>query len=670
MDLRELSLVRDKREQDLNKLGVYCVEDLVRFYPKTYLDMTRCVSVLSCYHNDMILTHCSVTNVEYVRGGGKKSYVRATCVQEGCSFAAFWFNQPYVYKILKPGDYYFYGRVQKKYSLVGSIANPLFERADAENNRLSGIAPVYPVAGSLTQGVMRSLVKQALERTVLNSAIPDDIIKKHGLMPLDSAYRAVHFPRAMDEIEPASARIATEEYFILISALRIIKGDRKELGPNKYTVTAGDVRDFTGRFPFDFTKGQKDAVNDIYRDLHGEFRMNRLIQGDVGSGKTAVALTAIYMAVKSGFQAAMLSPTEVLARQTAALMQKFFPDCSVAFLSGSTKAKDKKEIKAAIKEGRADIVCGTHAIIQKDVEFKRLALAVCDEQQRFGVAQRSGLSDKGEGCDVLVMSATPIPRTLSLIFYGDLDITTIKDKPNGRKAISTSVIPEERYDDMVAYVAREAKLGRQSYFVCPKIDEDEEGTLKSVTELYGELKGKMPGVKVALLHGRMSDAEKTEIMQDFKDKKYDCLVSTTVIEVGIDVSSATIMVINNAERFGLSQLHQLRGRVGRGADKSYCFLIMGVDSPDARKRLDVLVNCSDGFEIAESDLELRGGGDFIGLRQSGKMMTDIKNLRYGVETVIDTKTLVDEMFSGNYDMESIKAVAYRKYESLKDIVLN
>ncbi|MCD8205672.1 MAG: ATP-dependent DNA helicase RecG [Clostridia bacterium] len=667
MDIRVLTYVSDKRAKDLNKLGIFSVEDLVKLFPRTYMDMTRCVSVLSCYHNDIILTKCSVLSVEMVEG--KRKYVKATCVQEGCSFSAVWFNQFYVMKTLTPGEYFFYGRLYKRYNFVGSMVNPLFEKADS-NVKLTGVAPVYPVAGSLTQGVMRSIVKQALGRTVLNSAIPGPVAERRSLMPLSEAYRKVHCPMTMEETDEGAARIALEEYFLLISAFRMAKGDGNGARPCVYTATAADVRSFASRFPFEFTKGQKDAVNAIFRDLRGTQRMNRLLQGDVGCGKTAVALTAIYMAVKSGFQAAMMSPTEVLARQTADVMEKYFPDYKVAYLSGSVKAGEKKAVKAALKAGEIDIVCGTHAVIQKDVEFKNLALAVCDEQHRFGVAQRSELSDKGGMCDLLVMSATPIPRTLSLIFYGDLDITTIKDKPENRQKIDTSIVTPDQYDSLIEYVAGMVRGGRQCYFVCPRIEEDEEGTIKSVTELHAELREKMPGVEIALLHGRMPDAEKNDIMRDFKDGKYACLVSTTVIEVGVDVPGATIMVIYNAERFGLSQLHQLRGRVGRGAEKSQCFLFMGADTPDAKKRLAIIKNSSDGFEIAESDMNMRGSGDFIGLKQSGRMMTELRNLRFSVDTVFAAKDVAEEVFSGNFDLTSLRALAEKKYEALKDVVMN
>jgi ATP-dependent DNA helicase RecG len=366
----------------------------------------------------------------------------------------------------------------------------------------------------------------------------------------------------------------------------------------------------------------------------------------------------------------MLAPTEVLARQNSLILQKFLPEYNVAFLSGSTPAAEKRAIKKGLKDGSIDVVCGTHAVIQGDVEFYKLSFVVCDEQHRFGVAQRASLTQKGECVDVLIMSATPIPRTLSLVCYGDLDVTTIKDKPRSRQDISTSIIPERKYGDMLAYIRAEAKEGRQTYFVCPKIEGDDEGTVMSVTELYEDLQSKMPDVKLALLHGRLKDKEKDAIMTAFKNKEYDCLVSTTVIEVGVDVPDATVMVIYNAERFGLSQLHQLRGRVGRGSQKSYCFLLMGNDSEQSRERLNVIKNNTDGFAIAEADLKMRGGGDFMGTRQSGRILSEIKNLKFSVEALYTAKALSDEAFSGTYNIDALRSAAIQKYDQLKGIVLN
>lgn len=668
MKLTELKFISEKREKDFAKLGVYTCEDLVRLYPRDFLDLTEVSLISQAEHNSQILVSCEVLNAELNRFA-RRPYVKALCQQQGCVFTAVWFNQPYVAQKLKPGQYLFFGRVQNRYGMGASMVNPSFEPAD-KNKNLKGIIPVYPLAGGLTQNVVRSAVREALAKCTPSTFIPEALRRKYALVSLAESYRRLHNPQSAEDVKKASARIALEEYFLLISAFRVIKGYGDRVRLNTYSVEEKDVSDFMSRFPFQFTAGQLSAVREIYDNVHSPSQMNRLLQGDVGSGKTAVALTGIFMALKSGFQAVMLAPTEVLARQNFALIQRYFPDYNCALLVGSTPAAEKRELKKQLKNGEINVICGTHAVIQKDVIFKNLAFVVCDEQQRFGVAQRASLSEKGEGCDVLIMSATPIPRTLSLIFYGDLDITTIKDKPAARQEITTAVISASKYGDMLEYIAAQTKLGRQAYFVCPKIEGDDEGTVMSVTELYEELSSKMRGVRLALLHGKMKEAEKNAVMADFKAKKYDCLVSTTVIEVGVDVPDATVMVIYNAERFGLSQLHQLRGRVGRGSQKSWCFLLMGSDTPQARERLSVIKNNSDGFKIAEADLELRGGGDFMGTRQSGRVLSEIRNLKFPASVIFTAKAICDDAFSGGFEISALRAAAIEKYKKLEDVVLN
>lgn len=668
MQLSSLKFVSDKREKDFNKLNIYTVEELVRHFPRNFLDLSRITPLSDAYDNDVVLTLCEVLSVE-VNRYARRPYVKALCQQNGFMFNVIWFNQMYVANKLERGEYFFYGRVQNRYGTGWTMTNPSLERA--QNNRdLKGVLPVYPLSGNLTQKIVRTAMRQALQKVRLTSHIPAPIQKKYQLLPLQTAYEKLHFPQDFDDVSAASARIALEEYFLLISAFKFIKGGRNDVRVNRYDISREQVESFVSRFPFEFTNGQKDAVNDVFKCIKSPHKMNMLLQGDVGSGKTAVALTAIYMAVNCGYQAAMIAPTEVLARQNGELLQKFFPEYNVCTLTGSLTAAEKKELKKQIADGSANIVCGTHAVIQSDVIFKNLAMTVCDEQHRFGVAQRASLSEKGEGCDVLVMSATPIPRTLSLIFYGDLDVTCIKDKPRSRQDISTSIVPQSKYAAMLDYVRAQAAQGNQTYFVCPKIEDDDEGTVMSVTALYEDLQAKMRGVKIALLHGKMKEKEKNEIMRAFKAKEYDCLVSTTVIEVGVDVPDATTMIIYNAERFGLSQLHQLRGRVGRGNKKSYCFLLVGADSEETRERLTVFKNSTDGFEIAEADLKIRGGGDFMGTRQSGRTLSEIKNLKFPVETLFTAKALSDEAFDGGYDLSDLSEIAVKKYKDLSNVTLN
>ena len=669
MELKELRGISEKRAADFEKLHIRSAEDLIRFFPRSYLDMTERVKISSCYHNDMALLLCRVASPpQTARGKGNRPYVRVLCEQDGEYFSVYWFNQPYVRTKLQEGrEYLFYGRVQNRYGMP-SMVNPTFEPAET-NRSLRGIVPVYSLKGNLSQRTVRTAVAEALDKCSVASAIPVSLQSKYALMPLKRAYREVHAPSDMETQREAAARIALEEYFLLLSAFLALKGGKDDARAFEYSCGAREVKEFAERFPFSFTEGQKKAVNEIYQNLHGPGRMNRLLQGDVGCGKTAVSLCAVYMAAASGHQALFLSPTEVLASQTYALLRRYLPEFSSAYLAGSTPAAEKKRIKSAFADGSVRILCGTHAVLQGDVAAQDLALCVCDEQQRFGVGQRSVMGEKSAGADVLVMSATPIPRTLSLIFYGDLDISEIRDKPKARAETVTAIVPPEKYDAMLGYIAGCVRNGEQCYFVCPRVEDDEEGTVMSVTELYEELKRKMPSVRVALLHGGMKERDKAAAVESFRRRETDCLVSTTVIEVGVDVPDATVMVIWNAERFGLSQLHQLRGRVGRGEKKSWCFLLPGSETEESRERLSVLKSTNDGFRIAEEDLRLRGGGDFLGLRQSGRAALDLGNLQYPPEILFTAKKLADEAVLCG-DSAEVRRAALEKYDRLKKVVLN
>jgi len=670
MEITKIRGINEKREQEFNKLGIFDTADLVRYFPRAYLDLREKQLLKYAYHNDIVLTAGKIVSMPVIRNFRRGGLVKAVCEQEGFVFSVVWFNQPYVANKLKVGEeYLFYGRVRADLFEV-SLVNPSFELCE-KVFRLKGIVPQYALKGSLNQKLVRDAVRLAVDLEKPKSIIPSDLQAKYGLSDLYSAYREVHNPSSFDAQKKGAERVAIEEYFALISAFKFIKGGREQVRINKYSTTAKELLTFIhDKFPFEFTDGQKSAVNEIFADMSGGKVMNRLMQGDVGSGKTAVSTCAIFIALNSGYQACMLAPTEVLARQNYAVLSKAFPDYNVALITGSMTAKEKREVKNALKLGWINVLVGTHAVLQEDVEFKKLSLCVCDEQQRFGVAQRSSLLNKGITPDVLVMSATPIPRTLSLIFYGDLDITTIKDKPKERVAIQTNIVPSEKYNDMLAFIKKEIDSGRQAYFVCPKIDGDEEGSFISVTELFEDLKNKMPTVKIGLLHGKLKEKEKNAVMQDFKDKKIELLVSTTVIEVGVDVPDASVMVIYNAERFGLSQLHQLRGRVGRSDIKSYCFLMTKATGGVSIERLKIIKDNVDGFKISEYDYKLRGAGDFMGDKQSGKFITDLGALNYSTDCIFLAKKISDEVFERGGELGEIKKVAIKKYEKLKDVTMN
>lgn len=669
MELTKIKYLSTKRVAELNKMGIFDCEGLIKNFPRSYLDMRKTTELNNCYHNDVVLTVAKVETAPQLFNNGRLKYVKIYCSQQENTFSIVWFNQPYIAsKIIAGKEYYFYGRITNKLGLL-SMTNPVFEEID-NNNKLKGIVPVYSIKGSITQSVMKYATVNAISLLDVESVIPLSLQNKYSLMSLKKAYYEIHNPTSDVNLKNSSERVALEEYFKLITAFKIIKGDKKTARRTKYSISSNEIVEFASTFGFELTQGQKNAINELYSDLTSPYLMNRLIQGDVGSGKTAVSLCAVYMAVKSGYQVAFLAPTEVLAKQNYNVIKKYLSNFNVKFLTGSLSVKEKKSIKEKIALGEAQIVVGTHAIIECDVKFKNLSLCVCDEQQRFGVAQRSALADKGASVDMLVMSATPIPRTLSLIFYGDLDISTILDKPVNRAKITTGIVPENKYHNMLEFIDNEISNGNQAYFICPKIDGDDEGTLISVKELHEELSNVYPHLSIGLLHGKLKDAEKERVMTDFKDGKYNILVSTTVIEVGVDVPSATVMVIYNAERFGLSQLHQLRGRVGRSDKKSYCFLINGKETDSSKERLNAIKNCSDGFKISEIDYDIRGGGDFLGERQSGRFLTELGALKYPSSVIFFAKALSEEAFSNENNVKSLVSCAKAMYEKLKKVTLN
>lgn len=672
MELDKIKGVSDKRIKELQKLSIYNCESLIRHFPRNYLDLSIVQNLQNCNNYEMALIKAKPVTFPQSRMSKSRrmNYVKVVCDSDDQFFTVIWFNAPYVLqKLNSDGEYLFYGRIKNEFGQI-TMMNPTFEPLD-KNYRLKGIVPVYK-SGTLSQGVMSSIIKNAFNICLPKTAIPLLLEKKYGLRPLEEAYRGVHFPRCFQDIKNYGERIALEEYFLLTSAFKLIKGGKERARVNCYDVNAGDILEFSKRFNFELTNGQKKAINEIFSDLKNPHIMNRLLQGDVGSGKTAVALCAMFIALKSGYQVAYLCPTEILAEQNYKLALKFFPEYESVLLTSALKKSEKTAFKKDIASGKLKIIVGTHAIIQDDVIFNNLSLCVCDEQHRFGVAHRNALASKGNGCDTLVMSATPIPRTFSLVVYGDLDVSEITDKPKRRGVLKTGIVTHKKYDSMLDFINAEINKGKQAYFVCPKIQDDEEGEIMSVTALYEQLCERLKGVKIGLLHGKMKDAEKNQVMNDFKENKLSALVSTTVIEVGIDVPNATVMVVYNAERFGLAQLHQLRGRVGRGTDTSYCFLLSDKEEEKSLESLNVLKNNSDGFAIAEYDFKMRGGGDFMGTRQSGDFFKELGNLYYGTDVITFAKKLSDEAFTvcNERELDYLKEQAKLKYDKLKDVTLN
>jgi ATP-dependent DNA helicase RecG len=551
------------------------------------------------------------------------------------------FNQQYIKdKIEKHSVYIFYGHIKR--GLKGlEIINPVFAPFE-EKDKICKIVPIYRSTENLSQNIIRKTMQGILPliNSFVDDYLSDDMIRRNNLIGLADAYRHIHFPAEQTDIEKAKRRLVFDEIFILEASMYLIRKKQNRLTNAIVFSKSKEVEKFINNLPFELTKAQKRVVNEILSDMEKPAIMNRLVQGDVGSGKTVVAATAILNAAANNYQSALMVPTEILAKQHIKSLESFLSGfgIKVKLLVSGIKKSVKEEILKELENGEIDVVVGTHAVIQEKVKFKNLGLIITDEQHRFGVKQRKILSLKGEYPDTLVMTATPIPRTLSLIIYGDLEISIIDEMPPGREKIDTHIINEDKKNRMHEFIRKNVNEGRQVYYVLPLIDESEALGLASVMETYEEFTDNVfKDLKVGLLHGKMKDTEKEEIMELFSGGDIDLLVSTTVIEVGVDVKNANIMVIENAERFGLAQLHQLRGRVGRGQYKSYCILILCSKVGKARRRMEVMRNINDGFEIARYDLKERGPGEFFGLRQHGLPEFKIANLSEDINILEDAK---------------------------------
>ena len=629
-DIRYLKGVGEKTARLYNKLGIFTVDDLIRHYPRKYLDYGNTVSVKDAPPDTPVFIKATmITPV-------KESMIRKGLTLYKCNFSdgetvirVTIFNNKYLAKALRTfDDYILYGKVEKTFTSA-SMSSPQIERADKAE-----VHPVYPTTEKLSVKAISNSVRNAL---VLVGKIPetlsDDILKKYDLVSLDFATRQIHFPTDEKNVEPARRRLIFDE--LLTLQLGLLKLKEKDVKGNSCKIKKDFTNEFYSLLPFTPTGAQQRAVADCIEDMQSDRMMNRLIQGDVGSGKTAVAGAVIYTVIKNGAQAALMAPTEILATQHFESFKKLFAstDVRVALLTGSVKAGEKKEIKRALCNGEIDLIVGTHALIQNDVEFENLGLVCTDEQHRFGVQQRANLAMKGDNPHLMVMSATPIPRTLGLIIYGDLDISLLDELPPGRQEIRTDVVTSAYHKRIYKFIRDAVDRGEQAYIVCSLVDEGESDLISAKEYADNLAKNEFVGYSVGLLHGKMKPAEKDRVMQSFAEGETQILVSTTVVEVGVDVPNATVMLIENADRFGLSQLHQLRGRVGRGKNKSYCILVSDNKSDSSRERLQVMKHTSNGFDIADYDLKSRGPGDFFGKRQHG--LPDLKI----ADMLEDTETL-------------------------------
>ena len=632
--VRYLKGVGPKTAERFEKLGIVTLADLLCHYPRRYMDFSKPYSIAEAPSD----TECVVKAEVFAKPGGRilpggRRMERITAGDDVSSLEITWFNNPYAAQKLELGQAYYFQGIVTGGMLRRQMVNPQV-RTEAQITA-APFEAVYPQTDGLSSSVIARCVRQLLPHAeLLPDPLPPEMRQKYRLLSKAEAVRAIHCPESEEAAFAARRRLIYEELLILQLGIGRMKnhGAASTGAPMK----KADVSPFWESLPFSPTGAQRRAVEEILTDMSGETSMNRLLQGDVGSGKTLVAAAAIWACIRAGYQAALLAPTEILASQHAENLNRLLSPFGmrVALLTGGMKAAARRTTLAAIRDDEADLIVGTHAILSEGVEFARLGLAVVDEQHRFGVRQRGLLAEKAANPHLLVMSATPIPRTLGLLMYGDLDISILDELPPGRKPVKTRCITGKKRADLYGFLDREIDSGRQVYIVCPAIEDAGGSGLNAVKSYYEDIaKAYLPDRRVGLMHGKLKPKEKAEVMDDFKSGRLDALVSTTVIEVGVDVPNATVMVIENAERYGLSALHQLRGRVGRGAAESWCFLVSDNASESVQKRLKFLCSTSDGFAVAQYDLETRGPGDFFGSRQHGLPTLQIADL------MNDTRTL-------------------------------
>ncbi len=672
----ELSGVGSKYQEKLEKLGIETVEDLLLYLPKNWEDFSKITEIANVRAPGSYCIEGSIWSIGNKRSARKRMYITEVIIADKTgTIKAVWFNQPFLIKNMKQGDEVMLaGRVENNFG-VQQMISPAYEKKSDEQKHLGKIVPVYKETEGLSSRWLRYEMSKLVKVIYsLKEYLPADVIKNQSLLSYSAMIRQLHFPDNSFQLERAVDRLNFDEMFLLQLG---IQNQRKDLDKNRaisIRFNENLSKQFVKSLGFTLTNAQKKSAWEIIQDLGKPVPMNRLLEGDVGSGKTVVAAMAALMAVSDGFQTVFLAPTEILAKQHFESLKKMLEpfEVNVQILTGKTKKSERNEILKGVKEGEIQVLVGTHAVLKEEIEFWNLAFVIVDEQHRFGVKQRSILrkesGKQGTMPHFLSMSATPIPRTLTLGVYGDLDISIIDEMPPGRKKVGTFVIPPEKKEDSYEFMRREVKKGRQVFVICPLIDDSEMMELKSVTAEYERLSRMIfSDLKIAMIHGKMRSEEKERIMNDFATGKTNILVSTSLVEVGVDVPNATIMIIEGADRFGLAQLHQFRGRVGRGKYQSYCFLFTDNQSETVQKRLNAIVKTNNGFEIAEQDLEIRGPGEVLGERQHGLPDINTKNLM-DVQLIKRTKTEAKN-FLKNHDIENFPLLMdkIKKYDGVANL---
>ena len=666
-DIRYIKGIGEQRAKALNKLGIATLRDLIGWFPRKYDDRRAAKRIADLVPGENACVAAMIASpptVSHIRKG--MTLVKVRAVDDTGVLDVTFFNQTWLKDQLHQGEtYIFYGKAEGNL-LRKTMASPIVEQ-EGKGEFTGRIVPIYPLTAGVSQLVLSRSIRQGLDACadILPDVLPDAVRQEHALCRISYAYENIHFPEDEHALDLARRRLAFEELFLFTIGLKRLRNRRETVSVPPCTPV--DMAEFYNALPFTLTVAQKRCVEEALSDMRSGTPMNRLCQGDVGSGKTMVAAACVYFCVKNGRQAALMAPTEILAQQhyngLAPLMEQLGIRC--ALLTGSTKAAVKRSISAQLSSGEINFAIGTHALITEGVEYADLGLVVTDEQHRFGVAQRAALSAKGQHPHTLVMSATPIPRTLALILYGDLDVSIIDQLPPGRQPIETYAVPGSYHPRLYNFIRKLVGEGRQAYIVCPMVEVNDElpDERKAVTEYAAMLqKDVFPDLRVAFVHGKMKPKEKEAVMTAFAAHETDILVSTTVIEVGVDVPNAAVMVIENAERFGLSQLHQLRGRVGRGKHQSYCILVSDNRNDETRERLKVMTKTADGFQIAEEDLRLRGPGDFFGVRQHGLPGLRIADIGCDTKLLREAQEAAEALLKQDPDLTLYPATAQRVAE--------